>query len=151
MCEFCGANFSPEWRRGPNGSNTLCNACGIKYAKRRRNFFPDIKGDDFSEAFSLNVTPDYRVGDSMGAHCKQVYGSCPQFLSSESPFKSEISLSNLTPSVDDPHFLRMNRQGYHRPQIEVSEPTAWNSEDALFPYTSSKDPSQNNVKTPFEF
>ena len=33
-CEFCGRTESPEWRRGPSGVNTLCNACGIKYSKK---------------------------------------------------------------------------------------------------------------------
>eukprot|EP01113_Clastostelium_recurvatum_P043979 TRINITY_DN7367_c0_g1_i1.p1 TRINITY_DN7367_c0_g1~~TRINITY_DN7367_c0_g1_i1.p1 ORF type:complete len:405 (-),score=101.33 TRINITY_DN7367_c0_g1_i1:120-1334(-) len=32
-CTACGTTSSPEWRRGPQGSNTLCNACGLHYAK----------------------------------------------------------------------------------------------------------------------
>jgi len=35
-CDFCGSKNTPEWRRGPSGKNTLCNACGLKYAKQRR-------------------------------------------------------------------------------------------------------------------
>lgn len=34
ICLKCGTNDTPEWRRGPEGSNTLCNACGLQYAKR---------------------------------------------------------------------------------------------------------------------
>lgn len=37
MCEFCGRRESPEWRRGPSGPNSLCNACGIRHAKLRRS------------------------------------------------------------------------------------------------------------------
>ncbi|KAJ3813462.1 hypothetical protein F5876DRAFT_63122 [Lentinula aff. lateritia] len=29
----CGATSTPEWRRGPMGPRTLCNACGLVYAK----------------------------------------------------------------------------------------------------------------------
>jgi len=35
-CELCRATCTPEWRRGPTGRNTLCNACGLRYAKRLR-------------------------------------------------------------------------------------------------------------------
>lgn len=28
MCSDCGTADSPEWRKGPNGPKTLCNACG---------------------------------------------------------------------------------------------------------------------------
>lgn len=30
MCRDCGTADSPEWRKGPNGPKTLCNACGCK-------------------------------------------------------------------------------------------------------------------------
>ncbi|KAG1343249.1 hypothetical protein G6F62_004849 [Rhizopus arrhizus] len=32
-CEICGASTSPEWRKGPSGHKTLCNACGLRYAR----------------------------------------------------------------------------------------------------------------------
>ncbi|KAG1662352.1 hypothetical protein FOA52_000017 [Chlamydomonas sp. UWO 241] len=38
-CCQCGASQTPQWREGPNGPKTLCNACGVKYyrqAKRTR-------------------------------------------------------------------------------------------------------------------
>ncbi|CAG8023266.1 unnamed protein product [Penicillium olsonii] len=30
VCGDCGTADSPEWRKGPNGPKTLCNACGCK-------------------------------------------------------------------------------------------------------------------------
>jgi PAS domain S-box-containing protein len=30
VCTDCGTLDSPEWRKGPNGPKTLCNACGCK-------------------------------------------------------------------------------------------------------------------------
>ena len=36
VCVQCGQIRSPEWRKGPNGPKTLCNACGLKWAKRSK-------------------------------------------------------------------------------------------------------------------
>ncbi|KAI8875346.1 hypothetical protein K501DRAFT_202807 [Backusella circina FSU 941] len=34
VCTDCGTITSPEWRKGPHGPKTLCNACGLRWAKR---------------------------------------------------------------------------------------------------------------------
>jgi len=34
ICKNCGTTQTPEWRRGPDGPRTLCNACGLKLKKR---------------------------------------------------------------------------------------------------------------------
>ncbi|KAJ3121598.1 blue light receptor [Nowakowskiella sp. JEL0407] len=33
---YCQRTESPEWRRGPDGPKTLCNACGLRYARNQR-------------------------------------------------------------------------------------------------------------------
>ncbi|KAJ3048534.1 hypothetical protein HK097_010450 [Rhizophlyctis rosea] len=33
-CLTCGARKTGQWRRGPQGPRTLCNACGLEFAKR---------------------------------------------------------------------------------------------------------------------
>ncbi|KAG2174972.1 hypothetical protein INT43_006034 [Umbelopsis isabellina] len=33
VCENCHTDSSPEWRKGPTGQKTLCNACGLRYAR----------------------------------------------------------------------------------------------------------------------
>jgi hypothetical protein len=35
-CHSCNRSETPEWRRGPDGSRTLCNACGLHFAKLSR-------------------------------------------------------------------------------------------------------------------
>lgn len=35
-CHACNSSETPEWRRGPDGARTLCNACGLHYAKMER-------------------------------------------------------------------------------------------------------------------
>ena len=36
VCTDCGTLDSPEWRRGPSGPKTLCNACGLRWAKKEK-------------------------------------------------------------------------------------------------------------------
>lgn len=36
VCTDCGTLDSPEWRKGPNGPKTLCNACGLRWAKKEK-------------------------------------------------------------------------------------------------------------------
>ncbi|PPQ93231.1 hypothetical protein CVT25_015229 [Psilocybe cyanescens] len=36
VCFTCGRTDSPEWRKGPQGPKTLCNACGLRWAKQMR-------------------------------------------------------------------------------------------------------------------
>lgn len=33
MCLNCGCTQTPQWRCGPLGPRTLCNACGVRYKK----------------------------------------------------------------------------------------------------------------------
>lgn len=35
-CHSCNRSETPEWRRGPDGARTLCNACGLHFAKISR-------------------------------------------------------------------------------------------------------------------
>lgn len=35
-CDICLTTDTPEWRKGPNGPRTLCNACGLRYSKQVR-------------------------------------------------------------------------------------------------------------------
>lgn len=32
-CTHCGTTKTPQWREGPAGPKTLCNACGIRYRR----------------------------------------------------------------------------------------------------------------------
>lgn len=32
-CATCGTSNSPEWRKGPDGTKSLCNACGLRYSR----------------------------------------------------------------------------------------------------------------------
>ncbi|KAF9599759.1 hypothetical protein IFM89_001705 [Coptis chinensis] len=34
-CTHCGTEETPQWRVGPSGPKTLCNACGVRYKSGR--------------------------------------------------------------------------------------------------------------------
>ncbi|KAJ5086705.1 transcriptional regulator family: GATA type zinc finger [Penicillium alfredii] len=36
VCGDCGTADSPEWRKGPGGPKTLCNACGLRWSKKEK-------------------------------------------------------------------------------------------------------------------
>ncbi|OAY61885.1 GATA transcription factor 16 [Manihot esculenta] len=43
-CIDCHTTRTPCWRSGPAGPKTLCNACGIRYRKKKRNLLGLDKG-----------------------------------------------------------------------------------------------------------
>ncbi|KAK4741877.1 hypothetical protein SAY87_025465 [Trapa incisa] len=40
-CLHCGVTKTPQWREGPMGPKTLCNACGVRYRSGR--LFPEYR------------------------------------------------------------------------------------------------------------
>ncbi|KAK4982883.1 glutamate--cysteine ligase [Elasticomyces elasticus] len=51
-CHSCNRAETPEWRRGPDGARTLCNACGLHYAKLTRK-----AGNNKAAISSSNLRP----------------------------------------------------------------------------------------------
>uniref|UniRef100_A0A7C9CWX1 GATA-type domain-containing protein n=1 Tax=Opuntia streptacantha TaxID=393608 RepID=A0A7C9CWX1_OPUST len=64
FCADCKTTRTPLWRSGPAGPRTLCNACGIRYRKRKMadaNPNPETKSEKplSSSSSSSNPTGDY--------------------------------------------------------------------------------------------
>jgi len=53
-CRSCGQTKTSEWRRGPDGYKSLCNACGIHYAKVVKKEEEDLHSYK-PKALSLNM------------------------------------------------------------------------------------------------
>lgn len=68
-CELCGATQTPMWRRGPSGKGSVCNACGVRWASRRRT--PRKHVDD-SHASHTQEQPSHESG-STGIALEQYY------------------------------------------------------------------------------
>lgn len=41
-CHSCNRAETPEWRRGPDGARTLCNACGLRKVPVCLNDLPEL-------------------------------------------------------------------------------------------------------------
>jgi hypothetical protein len=62
-CHSCNRAETPEWRRGPDGARTLCNACGLHYAKltRKMGNKPSAMSSNLKTKSSLDSTsPTHR-------------------------------------------------------------------------------------------
>ncbi|KAF1825407.1 uncharacterized protein K489DRAFT_377956 [Dissoconium aciculare CBS 342.82] len=68
VCSDCGTLDSPEWRKGPKGPKTLCNACGLRWAKKEKK----RSGDDVKS----NHSPPGMSGNSVlgGSMERNPYG-----------------------------------------------------------------------------
>ncbi|ORX48633.1 hypothetical protein BCR36DRAFT_72225 [Piromyces finnis] len=52
-CENCGVDRSPEWRRGPSGHKTLCNACGLRYSRTINRYLNQQRAKN-NNTFDIN-------------------------------------------------------------------------------------------------
>lgn len=57
-CIHCNEQDTPEWRRGPYGNRTLCNACGLFYRKLIKKF--GIKNANLLMRYRQNICPQDR-------------------------------------------------------------------------------------------
>lgn len=55
VCADCGTLDSPEWRKGPKGPKTLCNACGLRWAKKEKKRSGDDGKPENSPISSMSV------------------------------------------------------------------------------------------------
>lgn len=54
-CLQCNTTHTPEWRRGPDGPRTLCNACGLRWSrnKKKKNKKVESKDDHLFTKFTI--------------------------------------------------------------------------------------------------
>ncbi|XP_037418969.1 uncharacterized protein LOC119283593 [Triticum dicoccoides] len=58
ICTHCRVEDTPQWRTGPAGSGTLCNACGIRY--KMGKLFPEYRPSTSPEFSSLEHSNRHR-------------------------------------------------------------------------------------------
>jgi len=57
FCRHCGTRDTPEWRRGPDGRKSLCNACGLHYSKLIKRETMVVPTNTRSGALDLLLNP----------------------------------------------------------------------------------------------
>ncbi len=111
MCSSCKTTTSPEWRRGPDGSKSLCNACGLRYSKMKRGLGGDFerkknqkrkrqKSTPNSNSSTPSTNPTMATFSTPNSSSSQPNTSSP-WISSSSPkinTKSPTSVSTLSSS-----------------------------------------------------
>lgn len=65
VCADCGTLDSPEWRKGPKGPKTLCNACGLRWAKKeKKRSGDDVKNSSPASTLQSPANPMSGPGNS---------------------------------------------------------------------------------------
>jgi hypothetical protein len=77
MCTFphCKSPFdSPQWRRGPLGPGTLCNACGTRYARLQNKISGEKKvgGARTGSPGGCLAQHEGRLALPLGAQCRLI-------------------------------------------------------------------------------
>lgn len=62
LCDHCGSKLTPEWRSGPSGCRTLCNACGLFLAKLTKKFGVEEASIKFLNLKRTGKILDRRIG-----------------------------------------------------------------------------------------
>ncbi|SNX84382.1 related to zinc finger protein white collar 2 (wc-2) [Melanopsichium pennsylvanicum] len=93
VCTDCGRVDSPEWRKGPLGPKTLCNACGLRWAKKikRKGGDPNmaagammVAGSGMPPAVGAGGGVGLNVGVGMGGHMMMPHGHPHSFNRADS-------------------------------------------------------------------
>jgi len=84
FCHSCGETQTSEWRRGPDGFKSLCNACGLHYAAI-------VKKEKLVPSSAKKITLDMLLNtEREEEYLSKSTSSLPD---STSPFSSDDSLS----------------------------------------------------------
>ncbi|OVA16843.1 zinc finger protein [Macleaya cordata] len=63
-CADCQTSKTPLWRGGPAGPKSLCNACGIRYRKKRRALL-GLKKEGSDEKKKERRSSNNKIGESL--------------------------------------------------------------------------------------
>ncbi|WCJ23379.1 GATA transcription factor 15 [Euphorbia peplus] len=70
-CADCGTSKTPLWRGGPAGPKSLCNACGIRSRKKRRDGLGLNRGSSGLEKKPRKMNQNHHNTSKFGDGLKQ--------------------------------------------------------------------------------
>ncbi|CAK8539967.1 unnamed protein product [Lathyrus sativus] len=92
-CSHCGVQKTPQWRTGPLGAKTLCNACGVRYKSGR--LLPEYR-PACSPTFSSELHSNHHRKVLEMRRKKEVVGGVEVEIETET--KTGLSPSPVVPS-----------------------------------------------------
>ncbi|KAI8332505.1 hypothetical protein BC941DRAFT_516963 [Chlamydoabsidia padenii] len=101
-CESCQTSQSPEWRRGPSGHRTLCNACGLRYSR-------SLARQEHRNTLSPIISHTYAQQSSSSSLSEEL-----SLISSSSSSSSSTSSSPSLPHQYHPYQLHPKYPGQRR-------------------------------------
>ncbi|KAJ1658548.1 hypothetical protein IWQ61_002225 [Dispira simplex] len=90
-CHSCNISETPEWRRGPDGARTLCNACGLHYAKLTKKRSQEAALLLKNAALSKTSDQDDTIGNGNGGNVPT-----PETVDLNDPALAEFSIKPVT-------------------------------------------------------
>lgn len=129
----CGRTDSPEWRKGPRGPKTLCNACGLRWAKRSKRSddvpIPYVQGQGGRDGQDGGrpSPPTPSLGSSRGGRGAPVANAALSVTPAEKP-----------PAVSSAQ--QSNQQGRYDMNAPTPSPTV-----TSYPHTSMGPPQPPSV------
>ncbi|KAJ3359732.1 hypothetical protein GGF32_009077 [Allomyces javanicus] len=105
-CLSCKTTEAPEWRRGPMGRGTLCNACGLHWAKLRRKLGDNapMRGPPASGAAAATAATTTAPSSSS-------LSRVPTSTDSSSPAPTPAAVSAAAPADAPPRAARSTKGG----------------------------------------
>ncbi|KAL4341399.1 hypothetical protein GQ457_08G009480 [Hibiscus cannabinus] len=76
FCTDCKTTKTPLWRGGPAGPKSLCNACGIRYRKRRRTMLGMNKGLEKKKKERSDSSHGSSIADTNDDGDEKLNGNC---------------------------------------------------------------------------
>ncbi|KAI8913110.1 hypothetical protein DFJ77DRAFT_466811 [Powellomyces hirtus] len=110
LCESCLTTESPEWRKGPSGLKTLCNACGLRYsrsvAKLRSSSISSTPGGGGVSPYSSNTHRPYAPASSHTS-------PSPLLAPHSSSYRRHSNPHLMLHAADHPHPHRTSPASHH--------------------------------------
>lgn len=128
QCEACGTFDSPEWRKGSSGARSLCNACGLRFARREAKLrkqsisgssdamptaAPSANNAKKSTANTGKSLPFYNRPVGIGYQQQPSHGYAAQTNSGTQPYPIAPRHSSVGPNEDE---LKMYTGGHVQQQ-----------------------------------
>ncbi|EFA77670.1 putative GATA-binding transcription factor [Heterostelium album PN500] len=113
VCVNCKTTDTPEWRRGPQGAKTLCNACGIRYR------------------LSKQKTNDPQIPTSEDEQTKSTMSQIPNLVCGVNLYNNQVPNNN---NNNVPNMLLGSSQEFSIPMVKC-EQYCMTSDDHTFLYS----------------